>query len=321
MKKFILKFISFILFITLAGELIVRVFKLTPEVPHLFVDHTGIQRYVPGQTGYFSKAGNKWQVNDYGWLGIADVKKDSIISVIGDSYIENLMNPISCNQGSILKSYFKNYGFFEAGRSGVTFIEAMQITKLLDSTIKPKMHLIYVSADDLYESNAENRFKDRMQLNLVSNTIVNGELKAPGIKKVLYNCKVLYYLYLRFPLFVNKKNKETHIQPVNATKEIDVKSINSILSYCEKNYDLEKIVLVFHPGTPKEIDLLARKHGFSTIGLNTTGDEKSWAVSSSDGHWSCYGHHEVAKQIKAHLANYITSVNNNGLKTKMALNK
>jgi len=197
----------------------------------------------------------------------------------------------------------------------------MQITKLLDSTIKPKMHLIYVSADDLYESNAENRFKDRMQLNLVSNTIVNGELKAPGIKKVLYNCKVLYYLYLRFPLFVDEKNKETHIQTVKTPREIDLKSINSILSYCEKNYDQRRIVLVFHPGTSKEIDRLAREHGFGTIGLDTTGDEKSWAVSSSDGHWSCYGHHEVAKQIKKHLANYISSIDNSESKTKMALNK
>jgi 23S rRNA G2445 N2-methylase RlmL len=183
------------------------------------------------------------------------------------------------------------------------------------------MHLIYVSADDLYESNAKNRFKDRMQLNLASNKIVNGELKAPGIKKVLYNCKVLYYLYLRFPLFVNKKNKETHVQTVKTIKEMDVKSINSILSYCEKNYDQRKIVLVFHPGTPIEIDSLARKHGFGTIGLNTTGDVKSWAVSSSDGHWSCYGHHEVAKQIKKYLANYITSINNSESKTKIALNK
>jgi hypothetical protein len=318
MKQFISKFIIFILFITLSGELIVRIFKLTPDIPHLFVDETGIQRYIPGQSGYYSKENSKWEVNNYGWLGIADVKTDSIISIIGDSFIENIMNPISCNQGSILKSYFKNFGFFEAGRSGVTFIEAMQITKLLDSTIKPKMHLIYVAEDDFYESNATYRFKDRMQLNLASNTIVNGELKAPGIKKVLYNCKVLYYLYLRFPLFVDNKNKESHTTPVKTKEPVDLETINSIFKFCKKNYDLEKIVLVFHPGTPQEISSLASQYGFSTIGLNNNGDKRSWNVSSSDGHWSCYGHHEVAKQIKTHLANYIKLHES---KFKMALNK
>ncbi|MET3113387.1 hypothetical protein AAKU52_001110 [Pedobacter sp. CG_S7] len=315
MKNFLLKLLTFTFFITLSGELIIRVLKLTPDIPHLYVDQTGIQRYVPGQKGYFSKANEQWEVNNYGWLGVADVKSDSIISIIGDSYIENMMNPISCNQGSILKSYFKDYGFFEAGRSGVTFIEAMQITKLLDSTIKPKMHLIYVAADDFSESNATFRFKDRMQLNLISNTIVNGELKAPGLKKILYNCKVLYYLYLRFPLFVSEKNKESHTEAAKKVKTIDVKSLKSILSYCQKNYDLSKIVLVFHPDTPKEIDSLAREYGFKTIELNTTGDKKSWAVSSVDGHWSCYGHHEVAKQIRAYLATYI-----NRNKSKIALN-
>jgi hypothetical protein len=318
MQKFIIRLLIFITLITIAGEIIVRVFQLTPDIPHLYVDHTGIQRYVPGQTGYYSKANSKWEVNNYGWLGIADVKKDAIISIIGDSYIENMMNPISCNQGSILKSYFKDFGFFEAGRSGVTFIEAMQITKLLDSTIKPKMHLIYVADDDFYESDAAYRFKDRMQLNLASNTIVNGELRAPGIKKVLYNCKILYYLYLRFPLFVNKNNKGSHTETVKKIKKVDAKSINSILNFCKKNYNLERMVLVLHPGTPKEIETLVNKAGFKSIILNTTGDEKSWAVSSNDGHWSCYGHHEVAKQIREYLATYIKK---NETKMKMALNK
>jgi len=318
MQKFIIKLFLFTTIITIAGEVIVRIFKLTPDIPHLYVDHTGIQRYIPGQTGYYSKANSKWEVNHYGWLGIADVENDSIISIIGDSFIENMMNPISCNQGSILKSYFKDFGFFEAGRSGVTFIEAMQITKLLDSTIKPKMHLIYMAEDDFYESDATYRFKDRMQLNLTSNTIVNGELKAPGVKKLLYNCKVLYYLYLRFPLFVNSKNKESHTTAQVKTKEVDVKSINSILDYCRKNYELEKIVLVLHPGTSKTVETMVNNAGFKSITLNTTGDEKSWAVSSSDGHWSCYGHHEVAKQIRAYLTTHIKL---NATKLKMALNK
>src|SRR5690606_11881308 len=127
---------------------------------------------------------------------------------VGDSYIENIMNPMACNQGTFLNSYFKNIGFFEAGRSGVTFIEAMEITNLLDSTIHPDLHLVYVSSDDFHESIAnEHRYADRMQIDVASGVIMNGALKAPGAKKILYNWKLLYYLYLRFPLFVNAQNK------------------------------------------------------------------------------------------------------------------
>ncbi|WP_432713702.1 hypothetical protein [Pedobacter sp.] len=317
MKKFLTTFIFFILFILISGEIIVRVFKLTPDIPHMYVDKTGIQRYIPGQSGYFADSKIQWHVNQYGWLGIADVKSDSTIAIIGDSYIENMMNPISCNQGTILQSYFKDYAFFEAGRSGVTFIEAMEITKLLDSTVKPLTHLIYMTDDDIYESDASHRLYDRMQLNLKTNTIINGEVKAPGFKKILYNMKVMYYLYLRFPLFVNKKNKEAS-QGGKKPKKIDVKLINSILSYSSKHYDLRKIVLVFHPESTVELLTIARNYGFSTMTTHQTGDLKNWTVSSKDSHWSCYGHNEVALQIKAQLTAYIK---NNEAKSKIALNR
>ncbi|RYE52322.1 MAG: hypothetical protein EOP48_16745 [Sphingobacteriales bacterium] len=198
MKRFLIRLIVFTFLIGIGGEIIIRFYKLVPDIPKLYVDKTGIQRYIPGQTGYYTKAKTKWVVNKYGWLGTTDTSEDTIITIIGDSYIENIMNPISCNQGNKLKSQFKDYSFFEAGRSGVTFIEAMQISKLLDSTIQPKLHLIYVSTSDFPESSALNkRYTDRVQIDLNTNTIYNGNLKSPGIKKILYNIKLLYYLYLR----------------------------------------------------------------------------------------------------------------------------
>ncbi len=317
MKRFLLTFIAFTLILFALGEVVVRIFKLTPDVPHLYVDNTGIQRYVPGQEGYFSKT-SQWKVNPYGWLGIAETKKKPIISIIGDSYIENLMNPIICNQGSILKSYFTDFGFFEAGRSGVTFIEAMQISKLLDSTIKPSMQLIYVSEDDLYESDAKYRQTDRMQINLVNHQIISGELKSPGLKKILYNIKSCYYLYLRFPLFVGANNKKSAQTKAITKEEIDNKSIINLMSYCSLNYDMKKIILIWHPSTPEEIIGIAQKYGFNSLGLDTTGEKRSWSVSPADAHWSCYGHHEVAKQIKAYLATYLHTKER---KIKMALNK
>src|SRR5690606_2644800 len=136
-------------------------------------------RYKPDQSGYYTKAKEKWNVNKYGWLGTHGNIKDSTISIIGDSYIENIMNPIKCNQGSILKQYFPDYSFVEAGRSGVTFIEAMEISKILEMEIRPKYQLIYLSENDFYESISElNRYTDRLQISIKDQKLLPARLRA-----------------------------------------------------------------------------------------------------------------------------------------------
>ncbi len=306
MKKFLIRLFVFTFVIGVAGELIIRVYKLVQDIPRLYVDKTGIQRYVPGQTGYYTKAKTKWVVNKYGWLGTADTSKDTVVSIIGDSYIENIMNPVSCNQGNLLKFQIKNYSFFEAGRSGVTFIEAMQISKLLDSTIQPKMHLIYLNTGDFPESSSlDQRYTDRVQIDLSTNTILNGNLKSPGLKMILYNIKLLYFLYLRFSPFDDAKNKEDHKEIteriVKVKPEFDGRDVNKLFAYCIENYDMEKVIFVFHPGTEKTIIALANQYHIKNIVLNADKDKRSWALNANDKHWSCYGHTQVAKQISIEL--------------------
>lgn len=313
MKKFLIRLFVFTFVIGVAGELIIRVYKLVPDIPRLYVDKTGIQRYVPGQTGYYTKAKTKWVVNKYGWLGTADTSKDTVVSIIGDSYIENIMNPVSCNQGNLLKFQIKNYSFFEAGRSGVTFIEAMQISKLLDSTIQPKMHLIYLNTGDFPESSSlDQRYTDRVQIDLSTNTILNGNSKSPGLKMILYNIKLLYFLYLRFSPFDDAKNKEDHKEIteriVEVKPEFDGRDVNKLFAYCIENYDMEKVIFVFHPGTEKTIIKLANQYHIKNIVLNADKDKRSWALNANDKHWSCYGHTQVAKQISIELPLLLNSL-------------
>jgi len=122
MKQFITRIIIFIVLLSFISEVFIRIFRLVPDIPALYVDKFGIQRYKQNQSGYYTKSKSKWHVNKFGWLGVSETDKDTIISIIGDSYVENIMNPIECNQGNKLKSFFPNYSFFEAGRSGITFI-------------------------------------------------------------------------------------------------------------------------------------------------------------------------------------------------------
>lgn len=300
MKRFIIQIIVFTIFLCLIGEVVIRVFKLVPDIPERMVDDYGVQRYKPGQSGYYTKAKTKWNVNEYGWLGTADVSKDTILSVIGDSYIENMMNPLECNQGSILNSLLPDYSFFEAGRSGVTFIEAMEISKILDDEIKPAYHLLYLNEFDFYESLTNfDVYTDRMQLDLKSNALVKSELKSPKLKKILYTFKLMYYMYLRFPILVDDQNKASEHQS-SSENPYNQEAFQNMFSYCEKNYDLKKIVFVFHPNTDERLISLAKSFNIKTVVLNSDDDEE-WGLGEHDGHWSCYGHNQVGKQIKEQL--------------------
>ncbi|WCO03088.1 hypothetical protein [Psychroserpens ponticola] len=298
MKKFIIRFIVFLIVGYAVGEIIVRSNKLTSDIPQRYVDDYGVQKYIPGQTGYYKGAKVPWTVNKFGWIGVSHLNnRPKRMSVIGDSYIENLMNSITCNQGYLLQNSNKNIDFFEAGRSGITFIEAMEITKRIDSLNFDK-HLIYVSNGDFEESFSDTfRYEDRMQFDTEKNTLLPGNLKSPGLKKILYNTKFLYYLYSRFPLFVSKQNKGEVQEKATVKKEIfNAERFNKLFIYCQDNYDLDTIVLVFHPNTSDKIINFFSSKGMNTIILQEKAN-KTWDLSAGDGHWSCYGHEEASKQI------------------------
>lgn len=235
MKHFLIKSAFFIFFLCIISEFIIRIFLLVPDIPERFIDKYGIQRYKPKQSGHYTKAKEKWTVNEYGWLGTFDTDKDTIISIIGDSYIENIMNPLECNQGSILKSFIPNYSFFEAGRSGVTFIEAMEISKILDIEVVPKYQLLYLSEGDFYESISEiTRYNDRLQISIENQQLLTNQLKSPGMKKVLYNIKLLYYLYLKYPIFVNKQNKGETTTASQEKNKFDINIFNKLFVFLFK---------------------------------------------------------------------------------------
>jgi len=304
MSHFIKKSAYFVFFFGVICELIIRFFHLVPDIPERYFDKHGIQRYKQGQMGFFTEGKVKWEVNNFGWLGVSDLEKDTIISIIGDSYIENIMNPIECNQGSFLKSLFPNYSFFEAGRSGVTFIEAMEISKVLETEIAPNYHLLYLSENDFYESISEiARYSDRVQISIENEVILDSQLKSPRMKKVLYNFKLLYYLYLKFPLFVEKQNKEQFKKNVIKIDNFDKVLFEKLFIYCSKNYNLDKLVFVLHPNTDKRIISLVNNYGIRIVLLNSGGD-KNWGLGKHDNHWTCYGHRQVSKQVATYIENH-----------------
>jgi hypothetical protein len=280
----------------IVGEVTVRIKKLVPDIPTRIIDSNGIQKYEQNQSGYYTKSKTKWRVNKFGWLGVCDTNKQKIITIIGDSYIENIMNSIECNQGSLLSKKFKNTSFFEAARSGMTFIEEMEVAKNLNY-LKPYYQIIYLGDDDFYESISNiNRYEDMMQIDLKDNILLKGKMKNAKLKKILYNTKIFYFFWLRYSNIFNK------VESVNLKDKIikkDEPLLRQLFTYCQK-YRNKNILLVFQPNTNPLILKLADEFGYKYLLLKCE-NETEWKLNSVDVHWSCYGHQEVSNQVYYYL--------------------
>jgi hypothetical protein len=299
MKRVNLFIAVLFLFSLIVGEIIVRVTHAVSDVPIRIIDAHGIQKFSPNQEGYWIGGEHKWTVNNYGWPGNLPNSFDNLVMVIGDSFIENFMNPNECHQSVFLKKNMPNYNFMEIGRSGVTLIEAMEISNQIDS-LKTLSKLIYLTDSDFFESISDiNEIADITQLSLKNNTVIPGKITSPGMKKVLYNWKLLHYCYnkLSFKINSNKNPLEEYQEDKSELKS--KKEIFNLIEYIASNYTIADKILVFNPSSSQIIKEKCKDAGFKIIELDSSKDE-DWTFKY-DHHWSCYGHEKAALQVSREL--------------------
>ena len=123
-------------------------------------------------------------------------------------------------------------------------------------------------------------------------------MKAPVFKKVLYNWKLLYYFYNRFPINLSLKSDneqdKTDVEP--RSNELQSKDeIFELIDYIATHYEVNGKSLVFHPNSNEDIIEKCKQVGFNTIRLDSSND-KDWTFDY-DSHWTCYGHKKVAEQV------------------------
>ncbi len=305
MVNFLKQILIFLIFGLIIGEIIARVFVLTSDIPQRMIDGSQVQKYIPGQVGYWKGGSHQWQINEKGWPGPLPDNYDNLITIIGDSFIENFMNPDECHQMAYLKELFPEHNFMEASRSGVSFIESMEIAKQLDS-LNPQYQLIYLFDSDFEESIVQlEKLNDITQLDLDKNEIVYGEMKSPGLKKLLYSWKFVFYLYRRFPLNLRmnidkKSNDNEKIDDKDLSRMEDLSLYRKLLEYVTANYDIDNKILVFRPGSNEDLIETTKEYGFKTISLDDSKDSNSWSFDY-DHHWNCYGHNQVSLQIAKYL--------------------
>lgn len=298
MKLFLLKVSFFLATLVITFEIIIRIMNLTPDIPQRVIINN-IQKYKVGQSGMFSRnSTEKWRINEYGWPGIAELDKDTIIALIGDSFIENFHNPYSCHQAHFLGEILPEFGFFEAARSGMSLIEELEVNKHVSAEISPILTLIYINEKDLYESIEEIEYLDDVtQISLKTDHIHRGKIKGAFFKKILYNVKVLHYLYLNKPKDLGP-NFSTGAKR-EKTSLLNDTLIDGFLDLMTDRYELSSVIFVFHPETDRKIIKLFYEKSLKIIPLSSS-NYKSWKLPN-DSHWNCEGHKSASEQVAKFL--------------------
>ncbi|MDT0294059.1 hypothetical protein ACFQ3R_06245 [Mesonia ostreae] len=298
MKNFILRLFIFLIIALVSVEIYIRMNHLTIDIPQRTINDQGIQAYKSNQTGYWSKGAHTWQINAEGWPGKLPQSMNHLITLIGDSHIENFMNPNECNLGTILNNEEMRYNFLEVGRSGATFIEYLEISKYLYSKYNPELQFVFVKESDFSESLLQRgRRQDVTQVNLKERKIIDGELKNPALKKFLYSIKTLYFFRSALDIDILK----LPFRKGNQTKSIKEDKVREdaqkLLEYVASSYDTKNILFFLHPETREEIVDVFDQFNLQHYKFNAKNNLK-WRNSKNDvAHWNCFGFQEAAKQI------------------------
>ena len=293
MKKFLKKIIFHTIISLIIIEVAVRVFSLTNDVPHRKKDKFNLQVFIENQKGISN--GHNWKTNEYGFLGHSDLNGGNQLLVIGDSFIENIMNPFNCRQSQL----FRNKGFkvFEIGRSGITFIEGLEFYKSYKPIVKPRKTFFFINNSDFIESIKEiNSYNDRCQIELKTKKIFKGEIRYKNLKKILYNYKTLYYLYIKFLKSTNKLRQNFNNNIQSTDKQINKNMVEKLIKFSTQNYNLDEIVFVFRKSNffKKEF----KENNLEFLELEIHGDK---FIFTNDSHWNCIGHQYANEKIIKYL--------------------
>jgi hypothetical protein len=293
MKRFIIKIIKYSIVVLILFEIVVRLFTLTNDVPQRDLDENGLQVFQKNQEG--KSNGHKWRVNSSGFLGHDEVKGENQVLIIGDSFVENIMNPFECRQSSLFKK--NGYDVFEIGRSGITFVESLEFYSKYKSEVNPKISIFIIDNSDFEESIQEiNKLNDRVQISLKTSQLSLGKIKAKYIKKFLYNYKTLYYLYLKY-LKSQKAIITTQSIKVNHLNNETSILVDKLIRVSNQNYDLNDCLFVFRGGN--DYKELFNQLNLSFIELNLKGAQ--YTYSENDSHWSCKGHQIAFETILEYI--------------------
>lgn len=299
MRKFIQSLLIFSICFLIIAEFTFRMLHLTTDAPRTYKNSNGNINYYPNQQGYWNGGKHKWFINEMGYPGKnLPTSFDNLVLLIGDSYIQNFMNPEYCRQKSYLDSLHMNFNFMEVSMAGLNFLGYLEYSKPLDS-LNPVHKMVYVGPKDFQTIILKDRPSGAYQFDLNSNEIIYPNYKGSKLKNFIYNFKYFYYLYRKnIDWFKTDKKKEI-IKNEQRVIEFDENEMDDIIRFVRRKYDLDNTTFIFHPETNSDLIEYLNKKELKVYHL-TKDDKDNWD-KREDGHWSCFGHHQVALQVASIL--------------------
>lgn len=316
MKKFILKTILYIVLILAIVEAVVRVFHLYTEDPPRFIDEFGVEKRVPGNTGY-AVTGNRNQnysrfsINKAGFNShreFTPTKDKFEIALIGDSFIEGFHQDFDDSTGKKIEDRIPNSEVYEYGYSGYDLANQMHLIKayrkdfdLIDEII---IYLNYESDLDraVYEPNYD-------RLKLVNSTPF----------KIRDNIKILAYgskIGILEPLkrlvsgkaFEEPKNgyQTNEIEAINESKQkaIDLQRIEnfkSLINLYGFNKSKTSLLLDSRKTSSRFLDYCEANHINVIDFADNMKNSKKATTLIYDWHWNNHGRDLIATTIADYI--------------------
>jgi hypothetical protein len=310
MKKLFLKCALYIVLIVISLEVFVRVFHLYTEVPVRYIDELGVEKSLPGQSGY-AVTGNRRQnyseyhINESGFNSYREFKptQENIeIAIIGDSFIEGMHQHYNNSTGKKLENKLNNVEVYEYGYAGYDLSNQLYLIQQYKEDFDLIDHIIiYLKYENDLDNGVYTPNNDRIALLKSPLFRIRDEIKLlsyasdNGILDPIKNLAIHFI-----------KKEETYVK--NDT--LDDQKLNKDLAALEnfKNlvktygFDKQKISFLLNSNTTSDIFIkYCNSNGFQIIDFGEVFESsKKKPTLVYDMHWNNHGRELIANII----ANY-----------------
>ena len=308
MKKLFLKLLIYSILILLVLESLIRIFHLTKDYPHRYVDKFGVEKWVPNQDGY-SVTGirrqnfSEYHINNFGYNSYREFKpsKDKEeIALIGDSFIEGFHQNYYNSIGKKIENRLEGVEVYEFGYAGYDLADELHLIYEYKSTFDLIDHVILgLKFENDLTRGEYGVLEDRMKL------------ESP-LYRSLRQIKLLVYLQNIGAFDAARKFTEKILSFGQDNEKVNAENDSEIKKELQAKYlqNFEKLISTFGFDKTRFVFLLDSKktpaiflkyldsHGFKYLDFSKIlKSSKTPTTLIYDMHWNNHGRSLIAKLI------------------------
>lgn len=312
MKKLFFKTLLYAFLIIIALELCVRVLHLYTDVPTRYIDHNGVEKSIPNETGY-AVVGNRRQtfseyhINESGFNSYREFKptKEKIeIAILGDSYIEGMHQNYYNSIGKKLENKLKGVEVYEYGLGGYDLSDELNIINKNQEKFKLIDHIvIYLKYENDLNRNLYKPNNERIALLSSPLFRIRDQFKLLSYASMIGVLDPIKNLVLEINKNTKTQSKKGQIEPTNKDL-IFLENFKKLASIY--NLDKKKVSFLLNSKTTSPLFLdYCNKNGYQIIDFYSAFENSKRATTLIyDMHWNNHGRELIATVI----ANYLNEI-------------